>query len=85
MAPEILKDEPYSYPVDWFAMGCSVYEMIAAQTPFRDPKEKANKDEVKRKTLEDEVVFIHPSFTAEAKDICKLFLAKKPEQRLGNR
>ncbi|CAI9540347.1 unnamed protein product [Staurois parvus] len=74
MAPEILKDENYSYPVDWFAMGCSVYEMVAAQTPFRDPKEKANKDEVKRKTLEDVVTFNHPNFTAEVKDICKLFL-----------
>ncbi|XP_073481740.1 rhodopsin kinase GRK7 [Aquarana catesbeiana] len=85
MAPEILKDENYSYPVDWFAMGCSVYEMIAAQTPFRDPKEKPNKDEVKRKTLEDPVTFNHPNFTAETKDICKLFLAKKPEERLGSR
>ncbi|XP_077344701.1 rhodopsin kinase GRK7 isoform X3 [Lithobates pipiens] len=85
MAPEILKEENYSYPVDWFAMGCSVYEMIAAQTPFRDPKEKPNKDEVKRKTLEDPVTFNHPNFTPETKDICKLFLAKKPEERLGSR
>ncbi|XP_072263769.1 rhodopsin kinase GRK7 isoform X2 [Pyxicephalus adspersus] len=84
MAPEILKDENYSYPVDWFAMGCSVYEMIAARTPFKDPKEKTDKDEVKRRTLEEEVTFQHPNFTAEAKDICKLFLAKKPGERLGS-
>ncbi|XP_075057715.1 rhodopsin kinase GRK7 isoform X2 [Mixophyes fleayi] len=85
MAPEILKDETYSYPVDWFAMGCSIYEMIAGQTPFRDVKEKVMKEEVRRRTLEDEVVFKHPEFTAEAKDICKLFLAKKTEERLGSR
>ncbi|KAG9494476.1 rhodopsin kinase GRK7 [Eleutherodactylus coqui] len=84
MAPEILKDESYSYPVDWFAMGCTIYEMVAAHTPFRDPKEK-NKDELKRKTLEEEPVFQHPNFTPDIKDICKLFLAKKPEQRLGSR
>lgn len=84
MAPEILKDESYSYSVDWFAMGCTIYEMIASQTPFRDPKEK-NKDELRRKTLEDDPVFQHPNFTAEAKDVCKLLLAKKPEQRLGSR
>lgn len=85
MAPEILKEEDYSYPVDWFAMGCSIYEMVAGRTPFKDFKEKVGKDEVKRRTLEDEVKFEHASFTEEAKDICRLFLAKKTENRLGSR
>ena len=85
MAPEILKEEDYNYPVDWFAMGCSIYEMIAGRTPFKDFKEKVGKDEVKRRTLEDEVKFEHASFTEEAKDICRLFLAKKTENRLGSR
>lgn len=85
MAPEILKEESYSYPVDWFAMGCSIYEMIAGRTPFKDFKEKVGKDEVKRRTLEDEVKFENASFTEEAKDICRLFLAKKTEDRLGSR
>ncbi|VTJ63599.1 Hypothetical predicted protein, partial [Marmota monax] len=41
MAPEILMDKAsYSYPVDWFAMGCSIYEMVAGRTPFKDFKEK---------------------------------------------
>lgn len=85
MAPEILKEEDYCYPVDWFAMGCTIYEMVAGRTPFKDFKEKVNKDEVKRRTLEDEVKFEHAAFTEEAKDICKLFLAKKKEDRLGSR
>ncbi|XP_042676342.1 rhodopsin kinase GRK7 isoform X2 [Centrocercus urophasianus] len=85
MAPEILKEESYSYPVDWFAMGCSIYEMIAGRTPFKNFKEKVDKDEVKRRTLEDEVKFEHANFTEETKDICRLFLAKKPENRLGSR
>ncbi|XP_029472727.1 rhodopsin kinase [Rhinatrema bivittatum] len=85
MAPEILKEENYSYPVDWFALGCSIYEMIAGRTPFRDFKEKATKDDVKKRTLEDEVKFQHPSFTEEAKNICSLLLNKKPEERLGSR
>ncbi|XP_020648236.3 rhodopsin kinase GRK7 [Pogona vitticeps] len=85
MAPEILKEENYSYPVDWFAMGCSIYEMVAGRTPFKDFKEKVNKDEVRKRTLEDEVKFEHANFDAPTKDICKLFLAKKPEDRLGSR
>uniref|UniRef100_A0A670YZH2 G protein-coupled receptor kinase n=1 Tax=Pseudonaja textilis TaxID=8673 RepID=A0A670YZH2_PSETE len=85
MAPEILKEESYSYPVDWFAMGCSIYEMIAGRTPFKDYKEKVEKDEVKKRTINDEVQFQHANFDEPTKDICKLFLAKNPESRLGSR
>ncbi|XP_067897638.1 rhodopsin kinase grk7-a-like [Heterodontus francisci] len=85
MAPEILKEEMYKYPVDWFALGCSIYEMIAGRTPFKDYKEKVSKDEVKRRTLEDEVKYEHPNFTEESKEICRLFLAKNSEERLGCR
>ncbi|KAM5293071.1 rhodopsin kinase GRK7 [Ctenodactylus gundi] len=86
MAPEILTEKAsYSYPVDWFAMGCSIYEMVAGRTPFRDYMEKVSKDELRRRTLREEVGFQHESFTEEAKDICRLLLAKSPEQRLGSR
>uniref|UniRef100_A0A8C9A8W5 G protein-coupled receptor kinase n=1 Tax=Prolemur simus TaxID=1328070 RepID=A0A8C9A8W5_PROSS len=86
MAPEILMEKvSYSYPVDWFALGCSIYEMVAGRTPFKDYKEKVNKEDLKERTLKEEVRFQHDNFTEEAKDICRLFLAKKPEQRLGSR
>ncbi|XP_006737527.1 rhodopsin kinase GRK7 [Leptonychotes weddellii] len=86
MAPEILMEKvSYSYPVDWFAMGCSIYEMVAGRTPFKDYKEKVSKEDLKQRTLKEEVRFQHDNFTEEAKDICRLFLAKKPEQRLGSR
>ncbi|XP_003789496.1 rhodopsin kinase [Otolemur garnettii] len=86
MAPEILMEKvSYSYPVDWFAMGCSIYEMVAGRTPFKDYKEKISKEDLKQRTLKEEVRFQHDNFTEEAKDICRLFLAKKPEQRLGSR
>ncbi|XP_008584945.1 PREDICTED: G protein-coupled receptor kinase 7 [Galeopterus variegatus] len=86
MAPEILVEKVgYSYPVDWFAMGCSIYEMIAGRTPFKDYKEKVSKEDLKERTLKEEVKFQHDNFTEEAKDICRLFLAKQPEQRLGSR
>ncbi|XP_067851160.1 rhodopsin kinase grk7a isoform X2 [Heptranchias perlo] len=85
MAPEILKEEKYKYSVDWFALGCSIYEMIAGRTPFKDYKEKVSKEEIKRRTLEDEVKYEHLNFTEESKDICGLFLAKNLEERLGCR
>ena len=27
-APEIIKNEKYSYSVDWWGVGCLIYEMI---------------------------------------------------------
>ncbi|KAG8511417.1 Rhodopsin kinase, partial [Galemys pyrenaicus] len=86
MAPEILMEKAsYSYPVDWFAMGCSIYEMVAGRTPFKDYKEKVSKEDLKQRTLKEEVRFQNDNFTEEAKDICRLFLAKEPGQRLGSR
>ncbi|XP_040830838.1 rhodopsin kinase GRK7 [Ochotona curzoniae] len=86
MAPEILMEKvSYSYPVDWFAMGCSIYEMVAGRTPFKDYKEKISKEDIRQRTLNEDVIFQNDNFTEEAKDICRLFLAKRPEQRLGSR
>ena len=36
MAPEIFKanEEGYSYPVDWWALGVLIYEMIVGYPPF---------------------------------------------------
>uniref|UniRef100_A0A667YFW6 G protein-coupled receptor kinase n=1 Tax=Myripristis murdjan TaxID=586833 RepID=A0A667YFW6_9TELE len=83
MAPEILRQEYYRTSVDWWALGCSIYEMVAARLPFRDFREKVQEDEVTRRTLEDECKFEHRSFDAPTKDIISLFLKKKIEQRLG--
>uniref|UniRef100_A0A8C1UBH4 G protein-coupled receptor kinase n=1 Tax=Cyprinus carpio TaxID=7962 RepID=A0A8C1UBH4_CYPCA len=83
MAPEILKQEPYRTSVDWWALGCSIYEMVAGRLPFRGYKEKVTKEEIVRRTLEDECKFEHKNFDALSKDIIDLFLKKNIEDRLG--
>uniref|UniRef100_A0A8C2CVP3 G protein-coupled receptor kinase n=1 Tax=Cyprinus carpio TaxID=7962 RepID=A0A8C2CVP3_CYPCA len=83
MAPEILKQEPYRTSVDWWALGCSIYEMVAGRLPFRDHKEKFIKEEIVRRTLEDECKFEHKNFDALSKDINSLFLKKNIEDHLG--
>ncbi|KAM3616287.1 uncharacterized protein V6R79_015553 [Siganus canaliculatus] len=85
MAPEILKQEHYSTSVDWWAMGCSIYEMVAARLPFKDFREKVQNEEVTRRTLEDECKFEHKKFDAPTKDIISRFLRKKALHRLGHR
>ncbi|XP_047451055.1 rhodopsin kinase grk7-b isoform X2 [Mugil cephalus] len=85
MAPELLKQEHYRTSVDWWALGCSIYEMVAARLPFKDFREKVQNDEVTRRTLEDECKFQHKRFDAPTRDIISRFLKRKVSQRLGCR
>ena len=41
MAPEMLQNEEYAYSVDWFALGCTIYEMVEGRGPFL-VKDKVN-------------------------------------------
>ncbi|KAK6061953.1 hypothetical protein COOONC_00372 [Cooperia oncophora] len=34
MAPEIVKNERYSYGVDWWGLGCLIYEMVEGKVYF---------------------------------------------------
>ncbi|KAM6933928.1 rhodopsin kinase grk7-b [Xenentodon cancila] len=85
MAPELLMQEYYRTSVDWWALGCSIYEMVAARLPFKDFREKVQNAEVTRRTLEDECKFQHKRFDAPTKDIISQFLKKKVVHRLGCR
>ena len=42
MAPELLKGEEYDYSVDYFTLGVTLYEFMAAKGPFRSRGEKVN-------------------------------------------
>ncbi|XP_063060698.1 rhodopsin kinase grk7-b [Engraulis encrasicolus] len=85
MAPELLRQDPYSMSVDWWALGCSIYEMVAGRLPFKDFKEKVQKDEVTRRTFEDDVKFTHRNFDAPTRSIIEQLLKKKVSRRLGSK
>lgn len=42
MAPELLKGEEYDYSVDYFTLGVTLYEFLAAKGPFRTRGEKVS-------------------------------------------
>uniref|UniRef100_A0A1I7X118 Protein kinase domain-containing protein n=1 Tax=Heterorhabditis bacteriophora TaxID=37862 RepID=A0A1I7X118_HETBA len=54
LAPEIVKNERYAYGVDWWGVGCLIYEMIEGKAPFRQRKEKVKREEVERRVREDQ-------------------------------
>jgi len=82
MAPEVIKNERYSYSVDWWGLGCIIFEMIEGQAPFRSRKERVKRDEVEKRILDGKYTF-SDKFSEDAKDIVNQFLELLPGNRLG--
>ncbi|XP_075063096.1 G protein-coupled receptor kinase 5-like isoform X2 [Mixophyes fleayi] len=82
MAPEVIKNERYTFSPDWWGLGCLIYEMIEGQSPFRARKERVKREEVEKRVQEDQESY-SDKFTEDTMSICKMLLAKDPMQRLG--
>uniref|UniRef100_A0A8C6LL52 G protein-coupled receptor kinase n=1 Tax=Nothobranchius furzeri TaxID=105023 RepID=A0A8C6LL52_NOTFU len=84
MAPELIQKKDYDYTVDYFTLGVTLYEMIAAKGPFRVRGEKVqlSNEEVNRRIINDPVSYT-PSFSKECKDLCEGLMEKDPAKRLG--
>ncbi|KAM4863860.1 rhodopsin kinase GRK1-like, partial [Urocitellus parryii] len=82
MAPELLRGEDYDFSVDYFALGATLYEMIAARGPFRARGEKVENQELKQRVLSEPVAY-SDKFSQASRDFCEALLEKDPEKRLG--
>nr|BAE26914.1 unnamed protein product [Mus musculus] len=84
MAPEVVRNERYTFSPDWWALGCLLYEMIAGQSPFQQRKKKIKREEVER--LVKEVAEEYTDrFSSQARSLCSQLLSKDPAERLGCR
>ena len=78
LAPEILSDDGYDNSVDWWSLGCVMYEMLTGGPPFRLPKNSYLTADLYKKKIN------FPDYiTAEAKDLIKQLLVANPKRRLG--
>ncbi|XP_029000281.1 rhodopsin kinase GRK1 [Betta splendens] len=82
MAPELLRGEEYDYSVDYFALGVTLYEFLAAKGPFRTRGEKVENKVVKKRILNDPVMYPE-MFCEKARSICDALLCKEVNKRLG--
>ncbi|XP_041094209.1 rhodopsin kinase GRK1b isoform X4 [Polyodon spathula] len=85
MAPELLRNEPYDYSVDYFTLGVTLYEMIAAKGPFRSRGEKvftAERGFIKECILNDPVSYPE-KFSSDCKALCEALMEKDAAKRLG--
>ena len=79
LAPEILSNKGHGLPVDWWAFGILIFEMLAGQPPFcaDDPMD------IYAKILKNRVTYPH-SMSKAAKGLITLLLVTMPAQRLGS-
>ncbi|XP_016423140.1 G protein-coupled receptor kinase 5-like [Sinocyclocheilus rhinocerous] len=81
-APEVITNIYYSVSVDWWGLGCLIYEMTDGNPPFRRHKERLPRQEMERRVLEM-IENYGKKFDEDTKCICKSLLAKNPKERLG--
>ncbi|XP_065821419.1 G protein-coupled receptor kinase 5-like isoform X1 [Labrus bergylta] len=82
MAPELIAHKHYGLSVDWWGLGCLIYEMTAGQPPFRTRGEHPKPSEMERR-IETEQEEYGDKFGKAVKDICSSLLKKDPNERLG--
>jgi serine/threonine protein kinase len=79
MAPEILQDVPYDYAVDFWSLGCVMFDMLTGSPPFTGNNNKKIYDKIVANKLK-----IPFYLSQEAKDILLRLLKKNPQKRLSN-
>jgi len=86
IAPEMLRGEEYTELVDYFSLGCLMYEMLYGFSPFNFDGEKNRHAKVIKHILENKYTF-DPSIeiSKEAKDLITNLLSPNPKLRLGSR
>lgn len=72
-------DKEYGLPVDWWAFGVLVYQMLLQQSPFRGEYE----DEIYNAILSDEPIYpVH--MPRDTVSLIQHLLARESEKRLGS-
>lgn len=82
IAPEILNGKEYDYRVDFWSVGCLVYEMLHGKNPF-EGSDATTQEIVMRKIKMGKYSEFAPNISENAKDLIKNLLAVDPEERLG--
>merc|ERR1712087_828345 len=81
LSPEVIQTNPQSFPVDWWALGIFVYEMVVGRAPFQDDPNVKMYEKIL--TYDVEFPEDEPDLTNRVKHLCSGLLEKNSYQRLG--
>jgi serine/threonine protein kinase len=79
MAPEIIKKDGHGKAVDWWCLGCLIYELVYGMPPFF----VKNRNHMYDKITQDEP-FYPKNWSKKIRSLLPLLLEKNPEIRLAN-
>ena len=83
VAPEVLKEKPYSFKVDLFAIGIIAYLLVAGFLPF---DHETSEKEIARQTVYEPTPFptsVWKNISKEARAFVDNLLQKNPQKRMG--
>lgn len=85
MAPEMINGTgTLSHSVDWWAIGCIIYELIVGIPPFNaDTREKIWDNAINQRITWPEIGYEENMMTPEAQDLIQKLLQPDPEKRLS--
>ncbi|KAG5187649.1 putative cGMP-dependent protein kinase [Tribonema minus] len=81
LAPELVLSRGHDKSVDYWALGCFIYELLVGRTPFTDPRQA----EIFKKAIRSDRFLSFPiGFDRDAEDLVRKLLTPSPAFRLGN-
>eukprot|EP01017_Pseudomicrothorax_dubius_P044953 TRINITY_DN7684_c0_g1_i1.p1 TRINITY_DN7684_c0_g1~~TRINITY_DN7684_c0_g1_i1.p1 ORF type:complete len:355 (-),score=99.46 TRINITY_DN7684_c0_g1_i1:114-1178(-) len=79
LAPEVLKKQGHGKPVDWWTLGCLIFEMLTGWPPFYTKE----REELFRRIKYDELIF-PKHLSASCRSLLEGLFQKNSERRLGS-
>ncbi|OQS02634.1 cGMP-dependent protein kinase [Thraustotheca clavata] len=81
LAPELVLNKGHGKAVDYWALGCLVYELIAGRTPFQHQEQQKIFEKIIHAKM---ALKFHPKFDPLAQDLITKLLEPNPGLRLGS-
>ena len=79
LAPEMFTNQGYDKNVDWWALGCLIYEMLTGKLPFPIKRGMSINNEIYKSKIQ------YPRFLdQDARDLISQLLEVDPKKRLGS-
>jgi len=79
MPPEMIKQSESCYASEFWALGCTIYQMYTARTPFKGASDYQTLRNIRNGTP----VLFPPNFPEPARDLIDRLLVAEPTRRLG--